>query len=211
MRLRRPFFPPAAYAHIASGLAEEFELLPPAPEGHISPDQAEFLYHLVRLIRPALVVETGFCVGHSALTVLYAQQSVGIGPRVVSIDNCQFSETKPAAARLKGKYEHFDLIEGDSKVVLVDGVNRYLREHEGLAVGLGIIDGGHDLETTSHDLEALASFLPVGAYLWLDDFEKIVTNPWVNRAGREFARKWGSCHRFRTDDTRGFMIYQKAF
>jgi predicted O-methyltransferase YrrM len=211
MRFRRPFFPPQDYSHIASGLTEQLELLPKPPEGHISPDQAEFLYHFIRLTRPELAVETGFCVGHSACVIMLAQESVGIEPHLISIDNCQYAETRPAANLLKCRFKNFTLVEGDSRQVLSAAVNRHLREHEGLTLGLGLVDGGHDAETALHDLEALSSFLVLGGYLWLDDFEKIVPCAGANIAGRAFARKWGSCQRFRTSDTRGFMLYQKAF
>jgi predicted O-methyltransferase YrrM len=208
---RQPFFPPQDYAHIAAGLSDELQALPDAPEGHISPDQAEFLYHLVRLIRPQFVVETGLCVGHSACVVMYAQRSVGIQPRFLSVDNCQYDETKRAAHHLGRRFRDFVFVEGDTKNILSDAVNRYLREHEGVTLGLGIVDGGHDAVTTEHDLEALASFLALGGYLWLDDFEKILPCAGVNIAGRNFARKWGHCQRFRTRENRGFMVYQKAF
>lgn len=211
MRFRRPFFPPQDYAHIADGLKEELESLPKPPEGHISPDQAEFLYHFIRLIRPKFVVETGLCVGHSASVIMFAQRSAGIEPRLMSVDNCQYEETRRAANHLRGRFEHFTFVEGDSKQVLAGAVNQYLREHEGLTLDLGLVDGGHDAETALHDLETLSSFLVLGGYLWLDDFEKIVPCAGANMAGRAFARKWGSCQRFRTEDTRGFMLYQKAF
>ena len=211
MRFRRPFFPADDYSHIAGGLAEELNSLPKPPEGHISPDQAEFLYHLTRLLRPEFIVETGFCVGHSAVVMMHAQQSVGIEPRLMSVDSCQFDETKPAAALLKTKFKHFELVEGDSKDVLLGAVNQYLRENEGVTLKLGVVDGGHDATTATHDLEVLSSFLVIGGYLWLDDFDKVVPCAGANTAGREFARKWGNCQRFRTEDTRGFMIYQKGF
>lgn len=211
MRFRRPFFPPQDYAHIAGGLEEALESLPKPPEGHISPDQAEFLYHFIRLIRPEFVVETGLCVGHSATVIMLAQKSAGLEPRLLSVDNCQYAETRPAAKLLHFRYENFTFVEGDSKEAMAPAVNQYLREHEGLTLGLGLVDGGHDRETALHDLESLASFLALGGYLWLDDFEKIVPCAGANLAGREFARRWGSCQRFRTQDTRGFMIYQKAF
>jgi hypothetical protein len=208
---RRPLFPSKDYAHITPGLRDELDLLPMPPEGHISPDQAEFLYHFVRLIQPEFVVETGFCVGHSACVIMSAQKSVGTEPHLMSIDNCQYEQTRFAANLLQTRYKNFVFIEGDSKDVLVPAVNTHLRQNEGLALGLGIVDGGHDAETALHDLDALSAFLELGGYLWLDDFEKLVPCAGVNRAGRVFAQQWGNCQRFRTEDTRGFMLYQKAF
>jgi predicted O-methyltransferase YrrM len=211
MSFRRPFFPSQDYSHIANGLKEYLDLLPKPPEGHISPDQAEFLYHFIRLIRPQFVVETGFCVGHSACVIMLAQQSVGIEPRLMSVDNCQYEQTVPAANLISSKFENFTFVRGDSRHVLSTAVNEYLRRHEGLTLALGLVDGGHDAETALNDLETLSSFLALGGYLWLDDFEKLVPCAGANLAGRRFARRWGSCQRFRTEDTRGFMIYQKSF
>lgn len=212
MRFPGPFSP-CEYAYIAAGLKEELEFLPEAPEGHISPDQAEFLYHFIRLIRPKFVVETGLCVGHSACVIMLAQRSVGIEPRLMSIDHCQYERTTQAADLLKSRFENFTFVPGDSNEVLSECVNQYLHEHEkeGLTLDLGLVDGGHDAETALNDLETLSSFLVLGGYLWLDDFENVLPCAGANAAGRAFARKWGSCQRYRTGDSRGFMLYQKAF
>lgn len=208
---RRPFFPAQSYAHISEELRDHLDLLPKASEGHISPDQAEFLYHFIRLIRPTFVVETGLGAGHSACVIMLAQASVGIEPHLTSVDQCKFPETRTAEELLRTRYKGFALVEGDSKDVLENAVNTQLRLNEGLTLGLGIVDGGHDDETAFKDLEVLASFLEPGGFLWLDDFEKVVPCFGVNMAGREFARKWGHCQSFRTRDHRGFMLYQKAF
>jgi predicted O-methyltransferase YrrM len=211
MAFRRPFFPPEEFAHVDPDLAAMLSMLPKAPEGHISPAQAEFLYHLIRLIRPQLVVETGFCVGHSACVILLAQRSVGLAARLLSVDICRFPETAVAAKYVSSKFPEFMLIRGDTKSVLSNAVSSYLREREGVTFDLGIIDGGHDAETASSDLEVLTSLLSLGGYLYLDDFETIIPYPGVNRAGRAFALRWGNCVRFRTADTRGFMLFQKGF
>jgi predicted O-methyltransferase YrrM len=212
LRLRRAFFPPEDYSHIDGGLGELLEYLPqPIEEGHSSPAQAEFLYHLVRLVRPQLVVETGLNVGHSAAVVMLAQESVGMPACMMIIDTFAYEETREAAPRLAERFEGFSFVEGDSKVVLSEAVNRLLREREDLRLGLGLVDGGHDCETALHDLEVLWSYLTMGGYLVLDDFEKVIPNAGCNMAGRTFERKWGNCVRFRTGDTRGFMLHQKGF
>jgi len=208
---RIPFFSSKSYEHISQEIGRDIKELPKAQEGHLSPEQAEFLHYLVRLVKPELVVETGFGVGHSACVIMNAQKSIGINPFMMSIDICATTETKEAATLVKQKFDNFIFVEGDSKKVLLEVVNRILREYEGIKLKLGVIDGGHDYETTKNDLEIMSSFLSLGGYLWLDDFEKIIPNSGVNRSGREFAIKWGNCNRFRTSDTRGFMIYQKGF
>ena len=211
MHFERPFFPPEDFKRVAIGLEENLKQLPQAPEGHISPDQAEFLYHLVRLIRPGFVVETGFCVGHSACVILRAQESVDLRPHLLSIDNCRFEETKTASDIVKNWFDGFTLVEGDSKEVLESVVNAYLKKNEGLTLDFALVDGGHDEKTAMSDLETLSAFLINGGYLWLDDFDKVVPYFGVNKAGRAFARQWGACQRFRTKDTRGFMLFQKVF
>ncbi len=204
-------FAPEQYAHIHAGLGEILQSLPETPEGHVSPKQAEFLFHFVRLIRPAFIAETGFCVGHSACIVMLAQKTIGIEPRMLSVDICRYAETRAAAEIVKSLFPGLKFVEGDTKDVLSESLCRYLRRHEGLTLDLGIVDGGHDAETAAHDLDVLFSYLRPGAYLWLDDFEKALPNSGVNRAGHEFARRWGHCLRFRTGDARGFMLHQKAF
>jgi hypothetical protein len=205
------FFAPGDYAHIHPELGEILNSLPKAPEGHVSPEQAEFLFHFVRLIRPVFMAETGFCVGHSACVAMLAQESLGIAPQMLSLDICRYEETKIAADIVKSRFPGLKFIEGDTKTVLSDALRRRLRRGEGLTLDLGIIDGGHDRSTAAHDLETLFAYLRPGGYLWLDDFEKALPNAGVNLAGRDFARRWGSCLRFRTQDARGFMIHQKSF
>lgn len=211
MGVRQPFFPPREYASIAEGLEQELQDLPKPPEGHISPEQASLLYHFIRMIKPQFVVETGLGAGHSACVILYAQRSIGIEPRLLTVDNCQYEETRVAAEQLKAIFPGFVFVEGDSRQVLSLAVNGYLRENEGLPLDLCLIDGGHDEPTVKSDLKVLLSYLALGGYLWLDDFEKTVPNSGVNMAGRAFARKWGNCVRFRGHGNRGFMLYQKGF
>lgn len=208
---RRPFFPPEAFAHIDASAARLMEALPEPREGHISPDQAEFLYQLIRLTQPRFVVETGFGVGHSAIIIMRAQESVGIRHDCVSVDLCCYPENRTAGEMLAAEFPDFRLVVGDSKEVLWDAIHCHLRENEGLQLGLGVVDGGHDAETALRDLETMAAFLTVGGYLWLDDYGKIVPCGGANAAGRNFAQKWGHCISFRTADTRGFMLHQKPF
>jgi cephalosporin hydroxylase len=193
-------------------MPELLEALPEArTEGHMSPAQAEFVYELVRLTRPSLVVETGLNVGHSAVAVMLGQESVGVAPAVLSVDTCAYEETREAAPLLAARFEGFMLVEGDSKDVLGDAINTRLRAREDLRFGLGLVDGAHDAETALSDLETMRAYLAMGGYLCLDDFEKVIPNGGCNAAGREFARRWGDCVRFRTADTRGFMLHQKGF
>lgn len=205
------FFAPGDYAHIHPELVDILNALPTPPEGHVSPEQAEFLFHFVRLIRPAFIAETGFCVGHSACVAMLAQASLGIAPRMLSLDICRYEETKAAAKVVKSRFPGLKFIEGDTKAVLSDALRRQLRREDGLTLDLGIIDGGHDEPTAAHDLATLFAYLRPGGYLWLDDFEKALPNAGVNLAGHDFARRWGSCLRFATRDARGFMLHQKGF
>ena len=205
------FFASEQYAYIHPALGRILSSLPQTPEGHVSPEQAEFLFHFVRLIRPAFVAETGFCVGHSACVVMFAQASLGLEPRMLSVDICRYEETRAAAKIVKSLYPGLKFIEGDTKDVLSDALRRYLRRNEGLTLDLAIVDGGHDAATAAHDLETVFAYLKPGGYLWLDDFEKALPNAGVNLAGHAFARRWGSCLRFRTQDARGFMLHQKGF
>jgi len=210
-RVPQSYYAPAEYAHIHPALERELSQLPTAPEGHISPEQGEFLFYFVRLIRAQFVVETGFCVGHSACIVMLAQQSVGIEPQMLSIDICRYDETKQAAQKLKARFPGLKFVEGDTKDVLSSAVRRHLRRNEHLRLDLGMIDGGHDMQTALHDFEILLSYLRPGGHLWPDDFEKRLPNSGRNLAGHTFARRWGNCMRFAPSEARGFLLHQKSF
>src|SRR5688572_8075966 len=152
----RPFFEPQEYAYISPRLTPLLLSMPTPPMGHLSPQQAEFLYSLVRLLRPSFVVETGLNAGHSAAVVMLAQESVLVEPCLMSIDNCENEEPRMAAMRLKDAFAGFMFVEGDSKSALVLAVDRVLRSRRDLRLQLGIIDGGHDAETVQSDLENLS-------------------------------------------------------
>jgi predicted O-methyltransferase YrrM len=205
------YFPPSMYSHIHPDLEPLLSSLPEPPEGHISPEQAEYLFHFIRLIRPSLVAETGFCVGHSACIIMLAQESTGLAPRMLSIDICRYEETKRSVDIIKRRFPGLKFVEGDTRQVLAPALRRFLRRNGELPLDLAIVDGGHDAETALSDLEICFACLRPGGYLWLDDFEKPLPNSGVNLAGRRFARRWGSCHRLATRDGRGFMLHQKGF
>jgi predicted O-methyltransferase YrrM len=203
------YFASSQYAHIHPELESLLAGLPEAPEGHISPEQGEYLFHFIRLVRPAFVAETGFCVGHSACIIMLAQESLGLAPSLLSIDICRYEETKRSADLVKKRFAGLKFVEGDTRDVLASALRRYLRRHGELPLDLGLIDGGHDAQTALSDLEIFLSCLRPGGYIWLDDFEKSLPNSGVNLAGHTFARRWGNCHRFETRDGRGFMLHQK--
>lgn len=127
--LHSPFFPPEDYGYIANGLKEDIESLPKAQKGHISPEQAEFLYHLIRPIWPQFVVTTGFGVVHSACMIMYAQKSVNIEPCMMSTDICASEQTKLGADIVRSKFKNFIFAQGDSKKVLHNLPEGFLNEH----------------------------------------------------------------------------------
>jgi predicted O-methyltransferase YrrM len=207
----RPYFPIQDYEIVDSELVTELEQLPTPTIGHISPAQGEFLYHFIRLIRPSFVVETGFGVGYSACIIMLAQRSAGIKPCLMSVDNCQFEQTITAARKISDRFPGHVFIEGDSKKVLLPALDKYLRTNETVTLDFGIVDGGHDAETVSSDLKVLSSFLTLGGFIWIDDYDRRIPNPGVNIAAREYAKEWGFCHHYRTSDERGFLLCQRNF
>ena len=94
------------YSHIDLELNELIQGLPAAPEGFITPAQAEFLYAFVRLTQPRLVAETGFNVGHSACVIMKAMESYG-GGTLVSFDIGKHDVIHRGAALVKKRFEGF--------------------------------------------------------------------------------------------------------
>lgn len=199
------------YEHIDKKLNELIKTLPTGPEGFLTPDQAAFLYSFILLTRPRIIAETGFNVGHSALLMMRAMETYG-GGTLLSFDLGCYEETKKAAGIVKGYYENFNIFYGDSKQTLAGTLAHAISSNPIATLDMGIIDGGHDVETARYDLLVMESIVKPGGFLWLDDFENNnCINVGVNIVGREFAASRGHCHRFITTDHRGMMIYQKGF
>jgi len=199
------------YAHIDKKLDELIKTLPEGTEGYITPEQAEFMFAFIRLTKPRVVAETGFNVGHSALVIMRAMETYG-GGTLLSFDLGRYAETAGAAEKVKGYYENFNIIYGDSKQTLSTTLAQALSSNPAATLDLGVVDGGHDVETARHDLLVMESVVKPGGFLWLDDFENAnCINVGVNIVGREFATARAHCHRFLTSEHRGMMIYQKGF
>ena len=210
-RTRVPTREAFVFQHIDDRLHDLTEKLPAAEEGHISDDQAEFLWSFLRLNRPRFVAETGFNAGHSAMVILRAMETYG-GGILLSFDIGRHDSTRVAAEMVRTSFNGFAFVEGDSKATLANGIVSVLNKDAALTFDLGIVDGGHDYATAKSDLDVMSSLVKPGGFVWLDDFDngRVVCSG-VNQAGLEFAAARGSCVRFRTPDHRGMMIYQKGF
>jgi predicted O-methyltransferase YrrM len=204
--------PPSAYAAIDPELEGLIAELPSTPEGYISPGQADFLYHLIGLVRPKLVAETGFNAGHSAVVILQAMKRYGAG-RLVSFDIGQHTAVDQGEAFVNARFPNrFTLIRGDTKHTLAPHLGDVLDADSDATLDLAIVDGGHDIETARADMVIMEALLRPGGYLWLDDFENTAHRcTGVTIVGREFARQRGNCVRFVTTDRRGILLYQKSF
>ncbi|MGB0717139.1 MAG: class I SAM-dependent methyltransferase [Phycisphaerae bacterium] len=199
------------YENIDPELPKLVERLPEGREGFMTEHQADFMYHFVKLVRPRLVVETGFHCGHSACVIMKAMESCG-GGTLVSFDIARYDSTTRAAEIVRERFNDFHFVAGDSKETLAPTLSTIFNQQPKATLDLGIIDGGHDIETARNDMLVMESLLRPGGYLWLDDFENnLYRMVGVNIVGREFANSRKNCVRFQTADDRGMMIYQKGF
>ena len=151
------------FEHIDKELDAIVERLPQSREGFITPDQADFLYHFVLLTRPRIVAETGFHVGHSACVILKAMERYG-GGTLISFDIARYEETTQAAEMVKGRFEGFHLIAGDSKETLAGTLGQILSSNPGATLDFAIVDGGHDIDTARSDMLIMETLLKPGGY-----------------------------------------------
>lgn len=199
------------YAHIDTELNEIVQQLPEGREGSITPAQAEFLYHFIRLTQPRIVAETGFNVGLSACVMMRAMETYG-GGTLLSFDIGRHDVTHKAAAIVKARFENFNLILGDTKQTLASTLGQTIGSNPSATLDFAFVDGGHDPDTARNDLLICETLLKPGGYLWFDDFENAThICVGVNLVGREFVNTRQRCMRFLTPDHRGMMLYQKTF
>ncbi len=164
-------------------------------------------------LRPKTAIETGFCTGRSAVSVLHG--STGSIEKMISIDKDLSWTGKygpQMAEAIKEKFPAFRLIEDDSKKVLTPS---FFTSEFPQKIDFGLIDGDHSYEGCSFDLYSIAENLSTRGMIVVDDFYACGPNATplesVNRAVEDFLRLNSN---FRTEkwhsNGKGMAIIKRA-
>lgn len=128
----------------------------------VNPSVAEYLYQLVRKIKPALVFEIGCYVGFSTLHIAQALKENGSG-RLVSFDlNISVASNNIKEARLS---DYVEFVQGNSSVM----AKQYFLDHSGEKIDLVFIDGDHTRRGCVRDFNALHDHIRKGGYIIFHD------------------------------------------
>ncbi len=138
---------------------------PEAAGAAVTFETGQFLYGLVRLIRPGLVVELGTHRGVSTLWLARGLQDGGRG-RLLSFD--LFERTEPGEARRAllalGLADRVEIHRAASSIGAVEIVRR-----RGASVDLLFVDADHRVEATAADVQSFWPSLAAGGHVLLHD------------------------------------------
>jgi cephalosporin hydroxylase len=136
--------------------------------GHFNQDQADKYAALCAEVRPRFAIETGFCTGRSAASVLH--YASGALQKMISIDrdlDWKSSLGRRMRDLLSSAFPHFNLIEQPSQQVLTE---HFLKQEFPSGIDWVTIDGDHSYDGCRFDLEAIAPFLNPGGVMVVDDY-----------------------------------------
>lgn len=128
-------------------------------------EEGDFLYSLVRHLRPEVTVEVGMAYGLSTLFIAEALRDNG-GGRHIAIDPFQWSDCGGAGVALvrsAGLEDYVKLVELPSHQALPD------LERAGVQAGFVFVDGSHLFDYVLADFLAADRILRVGGVMAFDD------------------------------------------
>lgn len=135
--------------------------------GHFNFDQANFFCNLLPVIRPKYILETGFCTGRSAVSILLSHKPI----KFISIDiNLDYisPEGRIFAKKLTENFKCFQIIEADSRNILN---KTFFKTHFPNGIDWITIDGGHSFEECYNDLDRSSEFLNQNGIIIVDDYK----------------------------------------
>ncbi len=142
------------------------------PRGHFNEDQFELFQKLARDTNPKFVLETGFCTGRSAYSVLKNSEI----KKMISID-INFDYMKPEGKIFRKlfveNFPNFSAIEASSREILTKDFMD-IEFPEGL--DWVTIDGDHSFEGCMSDLNSVCDHMNKGGLIVVDDYKKQLPN-----------------------------------
>ena len=155
--------------------------------GHFNLDQAEYFKELVNKYQPQYVLETGFCTGRSASSVLVNTTNL---KKMISID-INFDYIKPEGRiyqkLLLDNFKNFYTVEKASKYVLND---LFLKQQFPNGIDWATIDGDHSYNGCLFDLISIYEHMNKNGIIIIDDYKSGPPNgcsiPEVTKACDDF-------------------------
>lgn len=136
-------------------------------QGHFNFDQAKLFYHLANKLNPQYVLETGFCTGRSAASILLSCKP----KKFISID-INLDYIKPNgriyAKKLIDTFSCFQIIENGSSQVLTDD---FFNQNFPDGIDWATIDGDHSYTGCYFDLKAISKRLNNNGIIIIDDYK----------------------------------------
>lgn len=182
-------------------------------KGHFNKDQSDFYIELVKQKSFKYILETGFCTGRSAFSILKEGKDI---QKFISID-INLDYIKPEGRIMKDKisnsYKNFSLIENSSRKILNDN---FFRKEFPNGIDWFTVDGDHSYQGCLFDLEAAYKYINKSGIIIIDDYKSGPPNGCklidVEKACNEFYSKHPELHKWEWHNKgKGFCIFEKSF
>ena len=178
--------------------------------GHFNEDQYNYVRELVKKENPKYCLETGFCTGRSALSVLYENENI---EKFVNVDiNYNYlSEGMGMLKKFVEKWKNFKAIQSSSSVVLNDN---FFKEEFPNGLDWFTVDGDHSYAGCVNDIEKAIPYMNEGGIIIIDDYMSGPPNgcriPEVTRACDDMYKKYETKleRRVWNNKGKGFCIFK---
>ena len=160
--------------------------------GHFNEDQYKYVRELIKKENPKYCLETGFCTGRSALSVLH--ENTGIEKFInIDINYNYFPEGMDMLKKFKEKWKKFKAIESSSLLILN---NDFFKKEYPNGLDWFTVDGDHSYVGCVNDIEKALPYMNKGGVIIIDDYMSGPPNgcriPEVTRACDDIYKKYGS-------------------
>ena len=139
-------------------------------KGHWNKSQANLVKKLSNIVKPKYALETGFCTGRSAASLLVNSNL----EKFISIEiNLDYMKPygRKSASLLQNSFSNYKIIEASS----LDILNKpFLDSNYPNGLDWVTIDGDHTYDGCLHDLNKVAPYLNKNGIIVIDDYDK----PW---------------------------------
>jgi predicted O-methyltransferase YrrM len=148
-------------------------------QGHFNEDQALFVSDLVEKQGPEYCLETGFCTGRSALSVLLSTSTI---KKFISIDidfggfvTCHAG--RKYKSLIESEFPRFKGVQGSSDDILQE---LFFTSEYPSGIDWFMVDGDHSYNGCFTDIERAIPYMNDGGIIIIDDYNSGPPNGWVN-------------------------------